>query len=397
MAKKVLILRWAGSAYDSLGGLLELVAREFAAQGLDVVLFASDGADWPQRLVQTLNQGDIAFALTMSGIGSDMIVDGTLIWETAKIPLFNWSCDHPCYFPARHVIRSLYLLHGYVFPDHARYNIQHLKPNGAAFAVHLGMPPRSLFTAAPLPEASRNGRILFTKSGADTNKIEATWRGYGPIVQQIVFAAAEELFASTTADFLPTLQRIGEPHGLFLGGDNRLTLLLIREVDAYIRFKRANLVMETILRYPVDVFGTGWDHIGWDAAPANGAKFHGAMTWRAMIEQLPRYSGCLSTNPLVDESAHDRIFFALAAGVPPISDGNAFTRANMPVLAPYFFGFTRERIEQAVDAVLAGTGEAIARTEDTWFSLATPFGLRRSAQQILQFVMLHTMNAPYGA
>jgi hypothetical protein len=128
MANRVLILRWAGSAYDSLGGLLELTGHELAAQGLNVTMFAADGKDWPQRLIQLLRQGGISFALTMSGIGTDLSVDGKLIWEAAKVPLFNWSCDHPCYFPMRHAVRNTYLLHGYVFPDHARYNISAFEP-----------------------------------------------------------------------------------------------------------------------------------------------------------------------------------------------------------------------------------------------------------------------------
>lgn len=292
----------------------------------------------------------------MSGIGTELGVDGKLVWEAAKVPLFNWNCDHPCYFPRRHVIRNAYLLHGYVFPDHARYSVQHLNPNGTAFAVHLGIPPRNLFPEAPLPATKRNGRIVFTKSGADINKIEAIWRGYGPILERIVFAAAEELFARSTVDFLPTMQRIAEPLGLLLSCNSLLTLLLIREVDAYIRFKRANLVMHTILRYPMDVFGSGWDHINWDGA---AARFHGAMTWRTMIEQLPRYIGCLSTNPLIEELVHDRVFFALAAGVVPVTDGNAFADKTMPGLEPYRFSFISERIERAVDAALAAPGEAL--------------------------------------
>jgi hypothetical protein len=394
MVNRVLILRWAGSAYDSLGGLLELTAQELMAQGFDITLFAADGQDWPQQLLQVLKQGDFTFALTMSGIGAEMTIDGKLIWEAAKVPLFNWSCDHPCYFPVRHGIRSPFLLHGYVFPDHARYNIRHLKPNGAAFAVHLGIPPRTLFPEAPLPPSGRNGRIVFTKSGADTNKIEAAWRGYSRDVRQIVFATAEELFPRPTGDFLSVLQRVAEPFGLFLDGNSRLALLLLREIDAYIRFKRANLVMNTVLRYPVDVFGTGWDHIDFASTQA---QFLGATTWRTMIEQLPYYTSCLSTNPLVEESVHDRVFFALAAGVAPISDGNSFACTNMPLLEPYSFSFTRERIEQAMEAMLAAPAEAIARTEDTWSTQAAPLGLRRSAEQIIQFVTLHAFNAPCGA
>jgi hypothetical protein len=393
MAGKVLILRWAGSAYDSLGGLLELIARQLAALGFNAELFLADGEAWPNRLIQRSKQGDISFALTMSGIGAEMTIDGTPIWEAAKVPLFNWSCDHPCYFPSRHVIRNRFLLHGYVFPDHARYNIEYLKPNGCAFAVHLGIPSRDLFPQSPLPLESRNGRIIFAKSGHDTNKIEAAWRNYGPDLQAIVFTAAEALFHRSTADFIPILRGIAEPRGIFLDGDSRLAMKLIQEVDAYIRFKRANQVMGTILRYKVDVFGSGWDHIPWEGAQA---RFHGPRTWRATIEQLPHYVGCLSTNPLVEESVHDRTFFALSAGVVPISDSNGFSRTNMPALEPYTFAFTREHIEQAVDAVLAAPQEALVRTEQTLQALAVPFGMRRAAYQIAQFAMLHSLNARCG-
>jgi hypothetical protein len=394
MAGKILILRWAGSAYDSLGGLLELIAQEFAAQGLNVELFPADGQDWPNRLTQRLQTGDVSFALTMSGIAVDLAVNGASVWEAVKVPLFNWNCDHPCYFPSRHCIRNRFLLHGYVFPDHARYNIAHLGPNGAAFAVHLGIPPRTLFAEAPLPLERRNRRILFTKSGHDISKIEANWRNYIPDLRHVLFAAAEALFHRTTADFLPMLRQISEPYGLFLDGNNQLTMALSREIDAYIRFKRANLVMETILRYPVDVFGSGWDHINWDGMQA---RFQGAMTWRATIEQLPRYVGCLSTNPLVDESVHDRTFFALSAGVVPISDSNEFSRAHMPSLERYTFTFTRERIAQAVEALLDAPKEALERTDDTWQRLKVPFGMRRASHQIMQFARLHDVNARYGA
>jgi hypothetical protein len=277
-ANRVLILRWAGSTYDALGGILDLIARELISVGFDVAVFTTVNPDWPHELIEILKQGGISFALTMSGIGTDLAVDGKLIWETAKVPLFNWNCDHPCYFAQRHSMRNPYVLHGYVFPDHARYNIHHLRPNGTAFSVHMGIPPRSFFPQAPLPPTSRNGRILFAKSGMDINQIEASWRGYGPILRQIAFAAAEELFSRSTADFLPTLQRIAEPAGLFLDGNSRLTMRLMRDLDEYIRYKRADLVMNTLLRYPVDVFGSGWDHIrnGPNAAKVGAAKIGAA-------------------------------------------------------------------------------------------------------------------------
>ena len=394
MTTTVLILRWAGSAYDSLGGLLDLMAQELAALGLTIQTCIVDQPNWREHLAATLRQANIAFALTMSGIGTDLEIDGKLIWETAGVPLFNWSCDHPCYFPARHAIRNPYLLYGYVFPDHARYHIRHLHPNGAAFAVHSGIPPRTLFPAAPLASSSRNGRILFAKSGGDTNRIEATWRAYSPDMRQIMFAAAEALSDTPTADYLPTLQPIAERHGLFLAGDSRLAMRMIRELDDYHRVRRANIVMHALRRYPVDVFGTGWDHIGRDNA---AATFHGPATWRQLIDRLPNHVASISINPLIEDSAHDRVFFALAAAVPPLTDANRFTQAHMPNLAPYSFDFTRERIAHAVENVLTSPEHAIALTNDTWTTLAPQFAMRDSVRKIVQFVMLQKLNAPCSA
>lgn len=391
MAGSILILRWTGSAYDSLGGLLEQMAQEFAALGHRVVLFTAGGQDWPNRLAALLQQGDIGFALSMSGIGIDFVLqDKGLLWEATKVPMFNWSCDHPCYFPSKHRIRNRFLLHGYVFPDHARYNIRHLNPNGMAFGVHIGMPPRSMFGGAPVPLAERNGRIIFSKSGADTNAIEVGWRERPPVLRQILFDAAEELFHRGTADFVPVLQHVGERQGLLLDGNSELTLALIRELDAYIRYRRGNLVMRTLLDYPVDVYGTGWDHIPWAGARA---AFRGALTWRNTLQQLPPYLGCLSINPLVEESVHDRVFFALAAGVVPVSDSNAFSRERLPGLERYSFDFTPERIIRAVDAVLADPAEALARAESVWQALMPDFTMRRAAEQMLQFAALHGANA----
>ncbi|HQT77621.1 MAG: hypothetical protein B7Z80_09135 [Rhodospirillales bacterium 20-64-7] len=391
--KKILILRWAGSSYDSLGGLLELVARRFNEQGLDVILFAADGPEWPQQLLTLLRQGEIAFALTMSGIGAATLLDGKLLWDVVQVPLFNWCCDHPCYYPVRHVIRSQHLLHGYVFPDHARYSLAHFRANGAAYAVHLGIPPRSIFGNAPVPAAERNGRILFTKTGKDTNAIEASWRGYVPEIAHILFCAAEELLHRPTADFIPVLQQISEPRGLFFNGNSNVAMFLLGQLDPYIRYRRANMLMRWLLQHPIDVFGSGWEHLDWDGAKA---RYQGPLTWRTMLDRLPAYSGCLSINPLVEESVHDRVFFALAAAVPPVSDSNAFSRTNMPGLEPYAFRFTQNQVVQAVDAVLADPVTAIGRTEEAWQALEQPFSLRRSASQIVQFVAAHRLNSSVG-
>ncbi len=392
----VLILRWGASAYDSLGGLLELAGRELMAEGYAVDMIRIDQPDWPQQAHARGKPGPDDFALTMSGVGADIrTTDGKLLWDALKLPLFNWCCDHPCYFPSRHGIRSPYLMHGYVFPDHARYNIRYLNPNGIAFSAHLAMPPRQVFGTAPLPLAARNSRILFSKSGADTNAIEANWRGATPIMREMMFAAAEELFHRSTGDFVPILQRLGERHGMMLDGNNALTLNLIREVDAYIRYRRGNLLLHALQSYPIDVFGKGWDHIRWDSG--GRARYHGLAPWQDALQKLPAYLGCLSINPLIEESVHDRVFCAVAAGVVPCTDANAFSRAEMPALSPYTFGFTRDSIVAAVEALLADPATALQRTEATYAALSEDFTMRQAVRRIARFQPFHRANGRVAA
>jgi hypothetical protein len=420
MTPKALVLCWPGSAYDSLRGLLAITARQLGVRGVDVVVFTADGEDWPQRLVQILQAESFAFALTMSGVGLDTRVDGALLWDLVRVPLFNWSCDHPCHFPSRHVVQSRYVLHGYVFPDHARFHRDHLGPNGVAFASHLGVPPREIFGTLPDGSAGgrgdgRNGRLLFAKSGADTNAIEATWRGLPPLVSELLFLAAEELLPAQTSAFLPVVQRIAEQRGLFFAGNSAVAMLLLRELDVYVRFRRADQVMRAAMGFPVDVFGSGWEHLPWHG---KAARYHGPLAWDRMIERLPAYAGCLSINPLTDESVHDRVFFALAARVPPVSETNLFLRETMPDLAPYTFSYSARaqmgapmgtpvgtqvgapvgtQVGDAIERVLADTATAIARTEATWRMVAKPFGLGRSAAQIIQFAAMQGVNCPAGA
>lgn len=232
VAGSILILRGTSSAYDFIGGMLGLVAQEMEALGQRVVSFSTDELGWSRRLADLLQQEPFDFALTMSGIGVAAAPPGkVLIWEAANVPLFNWNCDHPCYYPPRHGVRNRFVLHGYVFPDHAHYNIRHLNPNGMAFAVHIGMPPRHLFPGAPLPLSERNGRIIFSKSGRDPNVIEADWRKRMPLFRDILFAAGEELLHRSTADFVPVLQRIAEQYGVLLNGNSELTLSLLQDLD----------------------------------------------------------------------------------------------------------------------------------------------------------------------
>jgi hypothetical protein len=286
-------------------------------------------------------------------------------------------------------VRSRHLLHGYVFPDHARYAVAHMHANGAAYAVHIGIPDRRRFADAPRPLSRRNGRFLFAKSGGDPAAIESRWRSFVDPVGRILFAAAEELRGAQTAAFLPTVARIAERHGLHLDGANALLLQMLRELDACARVRNANTVLRAALAFPVDVYGDGWAHLG--SGPSH-ARLFGPVPFGKLETGLPEYLGSVSLNPLIDESVHDRVLFALAANVAPVSDSNRFSRAHMPELERYAFALTTDGVAAALQAVLDAPAEALARTEATWEAMLPEFSMRRSVERIASLATLSHAN-----
>jgi hypothetical protein len=394
---KIMLLLWEGSGNDILRSLLRLAGHELAALGYEIHETTMFRDGWERRLIDAIGGGGFAFALAMSGVGVEIAAQAggaeVLLWDAARLPLFNWNCDHPAYYPTRHVVRSRHVLHGYVFPDHARYAARHLRANGAAYAVHLGIPDRALFPAAPRPLAARNGRILLAKTGGDPEAVEATWRSHVDPIGRILFAAAEELRGARTARFLPTLQRIAERHGLYLEGAGALALQMLQELDSHSRARNSTALLRAALDYPVDVYGGGWAHLRSDRPHA---RLFDAVPWPVLAERLPEYLGCLSLNPLIDASAHDRVFCSLAANVAPISDGNAFSRRHMPALEPYSFALSAEGAAAALQAVLDAPAEALARTEATYLAMLPEFSMRAAMQRIVALAGLAHANSAYG-
>lgn len=389
---RILMIQWSGSAYDSLRYLLDLVGAELAEDGHHVerVVIGLDG--WADRLRQLLTSfGPWHMAVGMSGVGLEVSAgEGQTVWDLAKIPFFTWFCDHPAHFPARHTHRSPFAIHGYVFPDHARYARDHINANGTTYAVHFGLPPRTIFADARRPLERRNGRIAFFKSGGDANAKRAAWRQtLPPTLATILDEAAEACRGADVATMLQRLRETAERHGVFLAPDGKLCLTLLHHLDFHERARQSTLVMRGLLDLPVDVYGADWDHLDWNGKRAARRP---PLTFPDMMARLPAYLGSLSVNPLVSESVHDRVPFALAAGVVPLSDRNRFSQQHMAHLERYGFDFTADSIAAAAEALLVDPQAALDCAETTYQALLPYFTLRHTARRIVEFCGLHGMN-----
>jgi hypothetical protein len=367
------------TAYDSLPGLLDLIGAEFTALGHHVIRFDVTAADFSDRLKQAVERPGKIFALTFSGIGLELRNrDRRLLWEAARIPCFSWYCDHPSYFIRRHRIESPYVIHGYVFPDHALFNRDHLRANGACFPVHIGLPDPACFR--PRSGGLRNGRLVFAKSGWDPAALERSWRAsLAPALLRLLFDSIDAASAKTCGALPQIIVDVAEQHGIYLACGGPLFNAVLTRVDNYIRATRTTLLASILVDYPVDFFGSGWDYM---MPRATRAAFHGPLPFAELCQQLPGYLGAASVNPNVDLSVHDRVFLSIAAGVVPVFDANAFSRRHMPMLRDYSFSYGRDAIESALDALLSRPHDAQATVAEAFSTLQASFSMRGAARYI---------------
>ncbi|MGY3440747.1 MULTISPECIES: hypothetical protein [unclassified Bradyrhizobium] len=380
----ICVLYSSNTTYDSLRGILAMAAAELDRLGHEVKMLDLLAPDFSARLNALLPRKAETMALGFSGIGLDIHTkDGRLFWDVAQIPVFTWFCDHPCYFAKRHGLESRYAAHGYVFPDHAAFNRDHLGANGSVFATHMGIPDPGFFGG--LPPEQRNGRLIFAKSGWNPVALERSWRKtMPPKLFALLFDAIAEAQGKTCGAFPRIIVDVAAQHLVYLKPGGDLFNVILTRLDNYTRGVRTREVGAVLADYPVDFIGGGWSDLDVSGRPA---RVLGAMTFDAMREGLGSYLGAVSLNPNIDGSVHDRVFFALGAGTVPVFDANRFSTREMPHLAPYSFGRETTSIAAAVEAVLTDPASAQAATATTMRELYPRFSMQRSVQDIHEITM----------
>jgi hypothetical protein len=377
----ICILSATNSAYQSVRGILLMAGAELDRLGHEVKILDLEAPDTPARMEALLPRRDEMMALVMSGIGLEIYAkEGKLLWDAAQIPVFNWNCDHPSYFVRRHRLDSPYVVHGYVFPDHAVFNRDHLHANGAAFGAHIGIPDPGFFGAPPANK--RNGRIVFAKSDWNPAKLERSWRkALPPKLFAILFDAIAAARAKTCSAFPEIICNVAAEHLVHLTPDGDVFNAILTRLDNYTRAVRTREVGAVLSKYPVDFIGGGWEDFG---AETRHARFLGAMPFDTLRETLGTYLGAASLNPNVDLSVHDRVFFALGASTVPVFDANSFSRANLPRLSRFGFGHDADSIAAAVEAVLDDPQAAQAATAATLAETYPRLSMQRSVQDICE-------------
>lgn len=238
----ICVLYSSNTTYDSLRGILAMAAAELDRLGHEVKMLDLLAPDFSARLNALLPRKAETMALGFSGIGLDIHTkDGRLFWDVAQIPVFTWFCDHPCYFAKRHGLESRYTAHGYVFPDHAAFNRDHLGANGSVFATHMGIPDPGFFGG--LPPEQRNGRLVFAKSGWNPLGLERGWRKtMPPKLFALLFDAIAEARGKTCGAFPKIIVDVAERHLVYLTPGGDLFNVILTRLDNYTRGVRTREV-----------------------------------------------------------------------------------------------------------------------------------------------------------
>ena len=362
------------SAYESLSALLGMLGLIWTEAGAQVVELNISERDWPERLSDAIGSLNIEFAVCMSGMALKIAEHARSLWEQMHFPVLFLHCDHPAYFASRHRKLPANVVLGYLFRDHALYQREHVKAPHLVTSVHFGIPDLPIAD----PDMAEGPRVVFAKTGNDPRDLETRWRAL-PQVEPLIRYSLDEIGLGSCGLYPDVVQRVAAAHGLELQPFDRLSRFLIVQIDDYVRRRKSTAIAEAIKRFPVDIYGVSWKHIDREGARA---RFHGGVDYATVNQAIARATASITMNPNIELSAHDRFFTALGMGVMPLSDANAFTRENFPVLAPYSFAFGDGSLEAALERVLARPADAVALARSTRPEMMERFSVRKAAKQI---------------
>ncbi len=370
----VILAITGASAYDSLNALLSMLGDEWTQAGARVLELNLGLRDWPDRLSRVLSSLRVEFGVCMSGIALGISERARSLWDRMHFPVFCLHCDHPAYYARRHRGVPHNLVLGYMFRDHALYQRDHVKAANLVTSVHFGIPDLPMAD----PDMSQGPKVVFAKTGNDPRELEARWRAL-PQLEPLIRDCLDAVGLGSCQHYPDAVRRVAAAHGLELQPFDRLTRVLIVQIDDYVRRRKSAAIVETIKRFPVDIYGVHWEHI--DRAGAQ-ARFHGGVDYGTVNRAIARATASITMHPNIELSAHDRFFTALGMGVMPLSDANGFTRENFPGLAPYTFDFGDGSLEAALEHVFTHPADALALARSTRQAMMPRFSVRQAATQI---------------
>ncbi len=345
---------------DALANIARAFKPEFEAAGYH---FAEVSLAIPQAagpaLGELLAGGNIAFSFSFMGVAmplefSDDTGARANLWARAGVPHIGIYGDSPAYYFDRHVTPGAHCATIYGFPEHAALRQRLPEIHGPIGTIS----PLLLDTISPESvdfTRKSTGKLLFLKNGNDPEALRRTWHTE---LRPAPLRVLEELASVLTADLdSPALHQIDDlvlryaaDTGLDIARLPKLRLFFIAQLDDYTRRLKSTLITRALLDLPVEIHGTGWEHVDFTGRRAQWIPVCDYAHSREMMREC---LGLLDMSPNTSLAPHDRVARAFASHTLCITNAQAFLTSSVPDAREVSFNFQPESIREVAARVLA--------------------------------------------
>jgi hypothetical protein len=182
----------------------------------------------------------------------------------------------------------------------------------------------------------RSYHIVFLKSGGDPEARRAQWLDWPSKLRGILEESSRQALQMPTGDITPIVMDCMKSHGVEFGERRDILLVMLNEVDWYVRLVRLTMMAKALCRLDADIFGARWDHID---QTKSRARFHSAVDAASVHGLFADSKFIVNITPNFASGTHERVPNGFAAKACVVSDDNTYTLNKFTGL-PNYFGFS---------------------------------------------------------
>jgi len=349
----------AESMSNAFGAIGRSFAPGFASFGHRLVEIDFTTPGGSQRLNAELQQGDILFALSFLGFGSDMsgIADGggsVNFWQASGIPFISLFGDTPAYFFDRHVMPAQTCACLYAFPDHLEFRKTLPGVRGMLAAIPPG--PMDVVSRTTIDFAKkRSGRLLFLKNGNDPAALMSRWRdalpeGVCSMLLELASYLEGRLEEVDAADIDRAVSEMFSTRGWDATTLPAMRLLFVAQLDDYLRRLKSTMMAKVLMDFPVDMYGENWDHLDFRGKRINFTP-HGDYERSGPL--IRDALGVIDMSPNTSGAAHERASRAFGTYTLCLTNRQRFMLDHVAHAEEFSYVFSEEGFREKVAEVIA--------------------------------------------
>ena len=368
------------------------IAPELASFGITLLTVdMTDAASFSKNIIELAQQNPL-FVFGYAGIGSKIDVSGNglqaNLWEQFGVPFISLYGDSPSYMmEILHIQKSRWEVGLYGFSEHLEYR----KTSGPAPGL-LGKAPYWNLNLNTNLDYSRkkNGPLIFLKNNYNHEEIILNWKRIHSFkIKNFLLETGDYLISNHSkkshADVVFLVDNFLSTLHLFGSGLNNLRNYLVSQLDRFIRGYRANFLAKILLDYPVQIHGSGWEHL--DTTNAVGNIFSD-VNYELSNSYIASALATLNISPNTLGGLHDRHARSFGAGTLCISNYSVseINDLMLPNAASYLL--EESSIRESIEWALNNRNEVIEVGKDVANKMATNFSLDKGFSSLIEIASI---------